>query len=171
VNGDATFQGTVVQPVAQIPGCLPRSLAKPEKPRKSNLNASHRSVYRSRSTSPYRISKTSIGSKALPMSGRGAAHRDKIRFYCDRHHIHGAVARYTCEHPIWLPFSSKWTRTMSHEHDLVSIDVVIQQAKEQRAKDIAEACAPALKTLRGFALAAVLVPWQLVRQALSHMTS
>ena len=107
----------------------------------------------------------------LPMSGRGAAHRDKIRFYCDRHHIHGAVARYISEHPIWLPFSSKWTRTMSHEHDLVSIDVVIQQAKEQRAKEIAEACAPALKTLGGFALVAVLVPWQLVRQALSHMTS
>jgi hypothetical protein len=60
---------------------------------------------------------------------------------------------------------------MSYEHDVVSIEQVIWRAKEQRAKDTAKVCGPALKRLGGFALLAVLVPWQMVRQTLANMIS
>jgi hypothetical protein len=70
-----------------------------------------------------------------------------------------------------VALGSGWTPTMSHEHDLVSIEQVIWRAKEQRAKDTVKICGPALKRLGGFALLAVLAPWQLVRQALANMVS
>jgi len=60
---------------------------------------------------------------------------------------------------------------MSPEFDLFSIEKHIQQAKEVRAKHITEICTPALRILGGYALIAVLVPWQLIRHTLTTMGS
>lgn len=61
--------------------------------------------------------------------------------------------------------------SQAHEHDLASIDECIRDAKEMRAKHIAEASGPALKAVGSFALVAVMVPWQTVRNTLTTLGS
>ncbi len=60
---------------------------------------------------------------------------------------------------------------MSHELDVVSIENIIQQAKQERARHMSQALAPALKAIGGFALIAVMMPWHLVRHALTGILS
>jgi len=60
---------------------------------------------------------------------------------------------------------------MEREFDLFSIEKHIQQAKEARAKHIGETCTPAFRIIGGYALIAVLVPWQLIRHTLTTMGS
>jgi hypothetical protein len=60
----------------------------------------------------------------------------------------------------------------AHEHDLAStIDECIREAKEMRAKHIAEASKPTLKAVGSFALVAVMVPWHAVRNTLTTLGS
>jgi len=59
----------------------------------------------------------------------------------------------------------------AREHDISSIEECIRQAKEKRAQHIAEASRPTLKTIGGFALVAVMVPWHAVRNALTTLAS
>ena len=61
--------------------------------------------------------------------------------------------------------------SQAHEHDLISIEEFIQQAREKRAKRLAEVVMPALKTVGGFALVAVMVPWHAIRHALTTLGS
>ena len=58
-----------------------------------------------------------------------------------------------------------------HEHDLDSIEEFIQSAREKRAKHLAEVLGPAVKTVGGFALVAVIIPWQAVRNTLTTLGS
>ena len=58
-----------------------------------------------------------------------------------------------------------------HEHDLASIEQFIQLAREKRAKHMAEVFKPAVKTVGGFALVAVMIPWQAVRNTLTTLGS
>jgi len=58
-----------------------------------------------------------------------------------------------------------------HEHDLDSIEEFIQLAREKRAKHLAEVLGPAVKTVGGFALVAVIIPWQAVRNTLTTLGS
>jgi hypothetical protein len=60
---------------------------------------------------------------------------------------------------------------MSHELDLFSIENTIRRAKQERAEHMAEAYAPVLRGFGGFALLAVLTPWQFVKQTLTGMFS
>jgi len=60
---------------------------------------------------------------------------------------------------------------MSPEFDLFSIEKHIRQAKDERTKHIKKMCTPALQTLGGYVLIAVLVPWQLIRHTLTTMGS
>jgi hypothetical protein len=61
--------------------------------------------------------------------------------------------------------------SQTHEHDLLSIEKVIRQAKEERAKHMAEVLGPALKTVAISALVVVMVPWHAVRHALTTLGS
>jgi len=61
--------------------------------------------------------------------------------------------------------------SQAREHDLASINECIREAKEKRAKHIAEASGPALKAVGGFALIAVMVPWHAVRNTLTTLGS
>lgn len=61
--------------------------------------------------------------------------------------------------------------TKTHEHNLDSIETLICQAKERRAKHIAEVMAPVFKTVGGFALVIVMVPWHALRHTLTALGS
>jgi hypothetical protein len=59
----------------------------------------------------------------------------------------------------------------THEHDLLSIEKAIQQAKEERARHMAEVFGPALKAVGVSALVVVMMPWHAVRHALTTVGS
>lgn len=55
--------------------------------------------------------------------------------------------------------------TQIPDQDLATIEKAIQHAKEMRAKHTAEVCGPALKTVGGFALVVVFIPWHAIRHS------
>ena len=57
------------------------------------------------------------------------------------------------------------------DNDLATIEKAIQEAKEVRAKHIAEACGPALKAVGGLALVVVVMPWHAIRHTLATLGS
>lgn len=61
--------------------------------------------------------------------------------------------------------------TKTREHTLDSIDEVIWQAKQKRAEHIGEVMGPVFKTIGGFALVIVLVPWHAIRHTLTALGS
>ena len=61
--------------------------------------------------------------------------------------------------------------TRMHEHNLASIDQLIWQAKQKRAQHIAAICGPALKTVSGFVLIVLILPWQAVRHTMTTLGS
>jgi len=61
--------------------------------------------------------------------------------------------------------------TQAHEHDLASIETIIRQAKERRARHMAEVAGPTLRTVAGFALVIIMMPWQAIRQTMTTLGS
>lgn len=51
----------------------------------------------------------------------------------------------------------------THEHDLASIEEIIQQAKYQRAKHMNKVLGPALKFVGAIAFGTIILPWHAIR--------